>query len=378
MHCEVCIIGAGVVGLALARELGRRSALATRGICLLEQEDSFGQHSSSRNSEVIHAGLYYPQGSLKARLCLQGRELLYDYCQRRRISHQQTGKLIVAQEGEEAALHVLQQNALDSGVAEPDLVWLDKTRLGTLEPAVRGAAALFSRRSGIVDSHGLMQQLLADACAAGVDYAPCTRVNGIEAMDAGGFVVRLQSGSQREAVRLRCRTVINCAGLQALELAQGIEGLTSEALPELAWVKGHYFSYRGTSPLRHLLYPLPERSGLGLGIHATLDLAGQLRFGPDTEPVQQLDYGVDASRREQFAAAIRRYLPSLDAARLQPDYAGIRARLAAPGMADFIVSDGDASGMPGLIQLFGIESPGLTASLALAVMVADRVSTQYC
>jgi len=377
INAGTCIAGAGIIGLAVARALARkhRNLQSASDIWLLEREPQIAVHSSSRNSEVIHAGLYYPPDSLKARYCLRGRELLYDYCKTRRIAHRVTGKLVVAQKDELDRLEALRLNALNSGLEPADLVLLESSDIRSLEPSVHAHAALFSRRTGIIDSHQLMDSLLHETREAGANFVANCNVEHILPGE-NHFDVTVRSGSGPSATRsiLRCQNFINCAGFLASELASQIEGFPKGDIPPAELVKGSYFSYRGRPPFRHLVYPLPTASGPGLGIHATIDMGGNVRFGPDTEVIDTVDYRVDEARKAGFVTAIHRYYPELDCSRLHPDYAGIRSRVAS---GDFIIADGDNQGMPGLIQLFGIESPGLTASLALAEAVAERLD-QYC
>lgn len=377
INVGTCIAGAGIIGLAVARALaGQEHKLKSRSdIWLLEREPQIAVHSSSRNSEVIHAGLYYPPDSLKARYCLRGRKMLYDYCKSRKVPYRLTGKLVVAQADELDSLEALHLNALNSGLESADLELLERSEIRHLEPSVHADAALFSRRTGIIDSHQLMDTLLHDAREGGANFvANCTVEHILPGK--GHFDVTVRSGSGPSVTRsiLRCQNFINCAGFRASELAGQIEGFPEREIPTTELVKGSYFSYRGQSPFRHLVYPLPATSGPGLGIHATIDMAGNVRFGPDAQVIDTVDYRVDETRKAGFVAAIRRYYPELDCSRLQPDYAGIRSRVAC---GDFVITDGARQGMPGLIQLFGIESPGLTASLALAEAVAERLD-QYC
>lgn len=357
---DICIVGAGVVGLAIARQLAESRRFSGRHIVLLEQHEAYGQETSSRNSEVIHAGLYYPTDSLKTRLCIRGRELLYDYCQRYRVPHRRLGKLIVAAASEASALAALAGQADANG---QQLQWLTASQLKSLEPAITAEYALLSPETGIIDSHVLMSSLLHQAGNAGVDFVPNTQVTEVEP-DSNGFVIH--TVNNRQKYRFHCRLLINSAGLQAQALAGRIEGADQSLIPALHPCKGNYYSYRGKSPFSRLVYPLPDRHALG--IHATLDMAGQLRFGPDAQYVQTHDYEVDQGLAGIFAEAIRSYFPQLQADRLLPDYVGIRPKLQAPDadFSDFHISDGRQQGMPGLIQLFGIESPGLTAALALA------------
>lgn len=361
---DLCIVGAGVVGLAIAEEFS--AALPSSfSILLLEQHERFGQETSSRNSEVIHAGIYYTPGSLKARLCASGRDMLYEYCQRHGVAHRRTGKLIVAQEGELGVLEDLSSRAAANGVLS--LQWLDSAGIKAREPLVHGHSALFSPDSGIIDSHGLMASLLHRAEAAGVLYAPHSRVVRIEPA-VNAFIVDAICGPQAQEYRFAATRLVNAAGLQAARLAGSIVGLNPDHIPGMQISKGNYFRYAAPAPFSHLVYPVPEKDQRGLGIHATLDLAGQVKFGPDVELDGELDYRVNPARRALFADAVRRYFPTLRDEVLVPDYAGLRPRLAAASgqQTDFLVQDAMQHGLSGLVQLFGIESPGLTASLALA------------
>ncbi len=361
---DCLVIGAGVIGLACAAQMAR----VGHGVMLVEQELRIGEHTSSRNSEVIHAGIYYPPGSLKARLCVEGRELLYRWCEDHDINHRRIGKLLVAvTEAEIAALEALEANARRSGVETLEQVSMDLLR--ELEPAVAGVAALFSPQTGIIDSHNYMESLLAEVQRLGADLALDTRVERL-ALGADGWVV--EGISCGESFKLNARCVINAAGLFASHLAARIEGLAPTHVPTIHWCQGRYFSYSGRAPFNHLVYPMPEVNTAGLGVHATLDLGGQVRFGPDVAWTQVLDYRVDVSLREPFAHAIRRYFPSVDANRLIAGYSGIRPKLSGPGQAaaDFSIQGPESHGLPGLVNLFGIESPGLTASLAIARYVS--------
>lgn len=353
---DVAVIGAGVVGLAVARALAERG----REVVLIEAAHAFGTGISSRNSEVIHAGLYDPAGSLKARLCVRGKALLYDYCAARGIAHRRCGKLVVA--SREADLPRLAQLAA-AGAANGvgDLRRLDRAEVQALEPALDVAGALLSPSSGIVDSHGLMTSLLADAEARGASLALASPVTGGERM-GDRWRLRIEDG-----FALDVRLVVNAAGLSASRVAESL----GVAAPRLRYARGHYFSLPGRAPFQHLVYPLPVDGGLG--VHLTLDLGGQARFGPDvqwlpdTDPAG-LDYTVDPALAPRFEAEVRRYWPGLPDGALQPAYSGVRPKLAGPGEApaDFVID----RTQPGLVNLFGIESPGLTASLALAELVA--------
>ncbi len=361
---ECVVVGAGVVGLAVARAL----ALAGHEVLVLEAEAAIGTGTSSRNSEVIHAGIYYPTGSLKARLCVQGKQQLYRYCTARRIRHQRIGKLIVACMADELpVLEAYRVQAQRNGVS--DLRWVEAAELAVLEPEVQAVRALLSPSTGIIDSHELMLSLQGELEAAGGDIALRSPVQAIHA-ESGGFRIRC---ADAERTQLHCRRLVNSAGLQAIRLAQAIDGLPAECVPPGYFAKGHYYALSGRAPFRHLVYPVA--TGGGLGVHVTLDLAGAVRFGPDLRWVADLDYGFDDSRRAEFIAAIRRYYPGLDATRLQPAYTGIRPKITGPGepAADFMIQGPAAHGVPGLVNLFGIESPGLTAALAIAEEVAGRL-----
>lgn len=357
---EAVVVGAGVVGLAITR------ALALRGVqvLLLEREARAGSGTSSRSSEVIHAGLYYRPGSLKAALCVPGRRLLYRYCRERRVPYRQCGKLVVATDpSEEAYLDRLSQRAEENGV--DDVTQIGAARLNTLEPHVRGTSALLSPCSGIVDSHALMLSYQADAEAAGATIAFRTPV--VEAAIAGGKIGLRTGGSEKAEVE--ADLVIDAAGLDAWEFSARLAGLEPAAIPPRFLAKGNYFSLSGAvSPFRHLVYPVPEPGGLG--IHLTFDLGGQARFGPDVEWVDKIDYAVDPGRGRRFYAAIRRYWPDLPDGALVPAYAGIRPKTATNDQSDFVIQGPGETGHKGYVALYGIESPGLTASLAIAERVA--------
>jgi L-2-hydroxyglutarate oxidase LhgO len=359
---DCIVIGAGVVGLALARHLAYQSL----EVVVLEAEDRIGTGISSRNSEVIHAGLYYPTGSLKARLCVEGRRTLYAYCEAHGIAHRCCGKLVVAtDESQIEALGHFWARAEANGVE--DLDWLEPAEARRLEPEMRCVAALFSPSTGIIDSHGLMRHLRWDAEAAGASVVLRSPVLG-GCAKACGLEIRV-GGDQPMA--LQAARVFNCAGLGAQAVARAIEGIRLEAIPHLHLAKGNYYGLSGQAPFSRLVYPVPSEGGLG--VHLTLDLAGQARFGPDVEWVEREDYTVDPRRADRFYGEIRKYWPDLPEGALQPAYAGIRPKLHGPGEAapDFLVQREDAHDVPGLVNLFGIESPGLTACLALAEE-ADR------
>ncbi len=360
------VVGAGVVGLAIAR------AVAQQGIetIVLEAEAHFGQGVSSRNSEVVHAGLYYPAHWRKTTACLRGRRLLYDYAEQHGVSFRKCGKLVVAQdEGEEAQLAALMERASGRGVE--GLQWLGAEQARALEPHLRCSAALLSAESGLIDTHGLMLALLGDAESHGAALA-CRSPFAGAAPCAGGW--RVRTGGH-EPFALQTRWLVNAAGLQAQAVASAIEGVPADRIPAPHWAKGNYFKLQGRSPFARLVYPVPVPGGLG--VHLTLDLQGQARFGPDVEWVDRTDdYRVDPGRGAAFHAQIRRYWPGLPADGLAPDYAGIRPKLHGPGepARDFEIDAPARHGLPGLVQLFGIESPGLTASLALADEVVGLLS----
>ncbi len=361
---DCVVVGAGVIGLAVARRLAR----AGREVVVVEAADAIGTETSSRSSEVIHAGIYYPAGSLKARLCVAGKEALYAYCAAQGIPHKRLGKLIVAtNEREEAGLAALQAKAAANGVY--DLTWLGAAEARRLEPAVRCSAALLSPSTGIVDSHALMLSLQGEAEAAGAMIAfetPVLRGEG----KGGGILVETGGAAP---MRLRAALLVNCAGLDAPALSHRIAGVEKARIPTPYLAKGSYFTLSGRSPFLHLIYPMPEPGGLG--VHVTLDMAGQARFGPDVEWVRARRYEVDPCRAQQFYAAIRTYWPALPDGALQPGYSGIRPKISAPGApaADFAIHGPAETGLPGYAALYGIESPGLTASLAIADAVAEKL-----
>lgn len=359
-----CIVaGAGVVGLAVARALARRG----QEVLIVEREAAIGTGTSSRNSEVIHAGLYYPPGSLKARLCVEGRAALYAYAAERGIPHRRCGKLIVATSAaQHAALDAIRARAEAAGVG--DLVRLTGADARAMEPELACTAALFSPSTGIVDSHALMLSLLAEAEAAGALLALASRVRGVEATGAGFVVTTEDPGGA--AFAMRARAFVNAAGLDAPALAAATRGLDPRHVPRAFFARGNYYALPGRAAFSHLVYPVPEPGGLG--VHLTLDLGGGMRFGPDVEWIHGVDYRVNGARRAHFEAEIRRYWPALPEGALAPSYCGIRPKLTGPGLpaADFRIDGPSRHGLAGLVNLFGIESPGLTAALALAERVA--------
>ena len=363
---ECVVVGAGVVGLAIAR------ALALRGheVLVLEAEKTFGTHTSSRNSEVIHAGIYYPTGSLKASTCVAGNRLLYEYCRKQRVDFQKTGKLIIATSpGQIDLLKAYQVQGKLNGVDGLKLV--SQARLKQMEPDVSGLAALWSQSTGILDSHGLMLSLLGDLENAGGTLVLQTRVRRFRQLRDG---LEIDVEAQGEQMKLQCRRLVNSAGHGAIPLATAS---AIENLPDGYFPAGHYYSYPGKSPFRHLVYPVAARGSLGL--HATLDLAGQLKFGPDLDWRDRLDYSFDPdeNRLRYFESCIRDYYPGLEVSRLQPGYVGVRPRISSqhePAL-DFNIAGTHNHGINGLVQLFGIESPGLTACLAIADEVVARLDT---
>ena len=367
---DTVVIGAGVVGLAVAREL----ALRGREVIVLEKNRAIGEETSSRNSEVIHAGIYYPPGSLKARLCVEGRQRLYAYCAEKGIAHRRCGKLIVAvHEAQRMKLDALRRAGAANGTT--DLEPLDAREIAALEPAVRGVAALWSPSTGIVDSHALMLAYRGDLERAGGSVALRARCT---AAAREGDLMRLSCDVDGDATELRARVVVNAGGLHALDVAE-LLALPGPPLPAPRYAKGNYFVCHGKSPFAHLVYPVPEDGGLG--IHATLDLAGRTRFGPNVEwlpagtRAADLDYAVDPRLAAKFYAAIKTYWPGIPDGSLEPAYAGVRPKISGPGepAADFAIRVLAESGPPRVVQLFGIESPGLTASLAIAAHVAGLV-----
>ena len=359
---DCVVVGAGVVGIAAARAL----ALAGREVIVLDAAEGIGTATSSRNSEVIHAGIYYPRGSLMARLCVDGRKMLYRYCAERGVPFINCGKLIVASSGDEASLLPAIQARADANGVE-GMRRLSSEEAREMEPNLTCTAALWSPTTGILDSHAYMLALQGDAEAAGAAFVFHSPVTSGQVVDNA---VELAVGGPDPA-RLRCRLLVNSAGLHAPDLARAISGFPHRFVPQSYYAKGSYFTLDGRSPFSHLIYPVPVAGGLG--VHLTLDLAGQARFGPDVEWVDRIDYSVDARRSAGFYDAVRRYWPGLQDGVLKPGYCGIRPKLAPKGApaADFMVQGRERHGVRGMVNLFGIESPGLTASMALAELVRD-------
>lgn len=357
------IIGAGVIGLAVARQL----ALQGREVLILEAAESFGTETSSRNSEVIHAGIYYPRGSLKARLCVSGRGQLYDFCEAYGVPYRRCGKLIVAtSESQLPELQTIQSAAEANGVR---LEFFSRAQALALEPQLVCEGALHSPMTGIIDSHAYMLALLGQAESRGATLVTATRVTRMQ-LSAGTVLI----GVNNQAPDLQANMVINSAGLHAPQVAALIEAFPAEHVPTPYFAKGNYFTLTSRSPFERLVYPIPEPGGLG--VHLTLDLAGRARFGPDVQWIDECEYQVEAQRAERFYAAIRAYWPELPDGALQPGYAGIRPKISGPtqAAADFRVDGPEVHGIGGVVNLFGIESPGLTASLALASYVAAKVA----
>ncbi|SPP93022.1 NAD(P)/FAD-dependent oxidoreductase [Bradyrhizobium vignae] len=362
---DAVVVGAGVVGIAIAREL----AMAGREVILLDGESHFGSWTSSRNSEVVHAGLYYAIGSNKADLCVKGKHLLYEYCRARNVPHRQSGKLVFATtQTQIAVLDELKSKGEAAGV--DDLRLLSPGSVQALEPALTCAAALHSPSTGIVDSHALMLSMLGEAEERGAVFARNTLVERVaERGDGWDIWIR----GEDDAV-VSARVLVNAAGLGAQKVASVIEGFDAKYVPPLRLARGVYFAYDGRVPFSRPIYPVPEAGGLGL--HLTLDMAGQARFGPDVEWIDEIDYDVDATRKPRFLAAARAIWPNIDPGRLHPAYAGIRPKISGRGepAGDFVISSESEHRRRGLVNLFGIESPGLTASMAIARSVLEKLS----
>ena len=372
---DCVVIGAGVIGLAVAREM----ALQGRETILLERESAFGTISSARNSEVIHAGIYYPKDSLKARLCVEGNRMLYEYCRTHHVATQPYGKLIVASDDSQlddlqAILYKAQQNNV------PEIKMITGEQAKSMEPELQCSAALLSASTGIVDSHGFMLSLLGGFEDAGgmIAYqSPLISAKPIGSKAQDGFELEI-GGS--DAMKIQTKLLINCAGMSAPAIAKKIEGLAQEQIPKAYFAKGNYFSLSGKSPFKHLIYPIPEPGGLG--VHLTLDMGGQAKFGPDVEWLEiddenQIDYTVNPKRGESFYAAVRKYWPGLKDNALQPDYSGVRAKIVPPNVpaGDFCFNTPKDHGLEGLFNLYGFESPGLTSSLAIAKYLEGQIKS---
>jgi len=377
---DAVVIGAGVVGLAISRALARRG----REVVVLERNCRIGSVTSARNSEVVHAGIYYPQNSLKARSCVRGRDLLYEYCENNGVSFKRCGKLIVAtSDSQVIKLQSIQEKASANGVH--DLQILDRHEVSTLEPNVECYAALLSPSTGVVDSHAFMVAIQGDLEDAGGAVAFNAPFEGCRRLQNGQ--VRIKVGGD-EPMELSCKLLVNSAGLVAPHVASLIEGMPTGKIPKAYFAKGNYYSLLGKSPFTRLVYPVPQQAGLG--VHATVDLSGQVRFGPDVEWVsfdcphlllsEGRHYHVDPERADSFYSEVRKYWPALPDAALVPDYSGIRPKIVGPGeqSADFVVSGPADHGVPGVVNLLGIESPGLTASLAIAEHVEQLLGYEVC
>lgn len=361
---DATVIGAGVIGLAVARAL----ALAGKSVLILEREDQIGSGISSRNSEVIHAGLYYASGSLKERLCVAGRHLLYGFCESHKVPHRRCGKLIFANaDTQTAQLEEIAKRGEAAGV--DDLELLDSVQAEKLEPALGCAAAILSPSTGLIDSHALMLSLLGEAEDNGAILGRNTALERIE-FTQNGWIVHAAN------VAYESEIFVNAAGLEGWDVAKSIDALDARDIPAMHLAKGNYFEYSGRIPFQRLIYPIPEPGGLG--VHLTFDMAGRPRFGPDVEWVDEIEYSVDPARKPGFVVAAQNIWHGLDPDSLNPAYCGIRPKLSGLGdpAADFLIQDEAVHGLPGLVNLFGIESPGLTASLAIGDSVAGSVLKQ--
>ena len=366
---QTIVIGAGVVGLACARSMARSG----REVLIIEQHDAIGTETSARNSEVIHAGIYYPKGSLKAELCVSGREMLYRYCAENGIEHKRTGKLIVATADDQVdALQEIKRKAHDNGVT--DLAWVSREEALEREPALHCVGALVSPSTGIVDSHQLMVTLLGEAENHGATLALNTKVTSVS-FENGLYTVNT-TDVDGEEMSLTCAELIVAGGLHSQTLGRNFAGLPENTVPPQHYARGCYFTLSGKAPFSTLIYPAPEQAGLG--IHLTLDMGGQARFGPDVTWVDEPNYDVPEERRSAFAEAIRKYYPDLNEDALQTGYAGVRPKIQASGEAarDFMIADEKQHGLKGLVMLYGIESPGLTAALAIGSRVSDLIMQQ--
>jgi L-2-hydroxyglutarate oxidase LhgO len=362
---DCVVVGAGVVGLAVARSL----AMAGREVIILDRAEGIGTETSSRNSEVIHAGIYYPANSLMARFCVAGRRMLYPFCAEKGVPHRNCGKLIVAtNDAEDAMLAGIQKRAETNGVEGMRV--LSAAEAVAMEPALRCTSALLSPTTGIIDSHAFMVALQGDAEAAGAVAVFFSPIMGGRVTDAG---IEIDVGGA-DPMTLRCRLLVNSAGLHAPDVADRIAGMPKEHIPTAYYAKGNYFTLQGRSPFSRLIYPVPVPGGLG--VHITIDLGGQARFGPDVEWIDAIEYSVDPARCDGFYSAVRKYWPELKDGALHPGYAGIRPKIVPKGAPaqDFVVQGQGTHGVPGLVNLFGIESPGLTASMAIGAFVSEMTA----
>ncbi len=367
-HIDTCIVGGGVVGLAIAREL----AQPTSEVFVLEQADDYGLGVSSRSSEVIHAGIYYQKGSLKSTLCIKGKSVLYEYCSKRKVPHYRCGKLIVAMdELEEEILESIRLTAIQNGV--DDLTYWSKDQLSEREPGVQASLALHSPSTGIVSSRELMGAFVADLSNQGGQLVLNTRVESISRIENGFLLNCIIDGKPFD---ISTRVLVNAAGLGAQSLAGRCDFIKRSDIPELFLCRGRYFAYGGRNPFNHLIYPVPEKTGAGLGVHATIDLGGQLKFGPDVEYVDDEDYSISDDRLDAYYNAAKKYFPGLERDKLLPGYVGIRPKLQGPGdsVRDFCIQSQVDHGVPNYLQLFGMESPGLTSSMAVAEYVSHLLT----
>tara|TARA_B100001123_G_scaffold3777_1_gene5066 strand:- start:946 stop:2046 length:1101 start_codon:yes stop_codon:yes gene_type:complete len=357
---ETVVIGAGVIGLAIARAL----SAAGREVIILEKADMIGTETSSRHSEVIHAGIYYEQNSLKAEFCVAGKKAMYAFCDDHGVEYERCGKIIVATDEDQLPeLNRIKLNAAANGV--DDLEWMTPSQVATLEPSVFCVGALWSPSTGILDSHSYMLALQGDAEENGAVLALLTPICGGQVVNDG---IRLDCGGE-VPMSITADLVINSAGLWAQSVAGSISGVPADAIPTGYYCKGNYYTMTGRPPFTRPIYPVPEKAGLG--VHVTVDLGGQVRFGPDVEWVDHIDYDVDPLRADKFYSAVRKYYPDLPDGSIQPGYSGIRPKIQAPGepARDFVIQGPKEHGVPGLVNLFGIESPGMTSSLAIADFV---------
>jgi len=371
-HFDVVVAGAGVIGLSIARAL----SLSGRGVLVIESEPTIGRGISCRNSEVIHAGLYYPPSSLKAKLCVAGRDLLYRYCAEKGVDCKRLGKLLVATQAEQQdKLDLILANAIACGVR--DLRRLDSAQAHALEPNLNCVGALLSPSTGIVDSHALLLALQGDALASGVEFAFNTTIE-VGERNQRGIEITARDRMSGDRFSIEAQNFVNAAGLGAIAIARSIEGFPASTIPRPYLARGCYFALSGAPPFSRLVYPVPVEGGLG--VHLTLDLSGQARFGPDLEWIDKIDYRVDPRRADAFFSEIRRYWPSLASGSLTPAYAGIRPKISGPGepAADFCIAGPSEHGVPGIVNLFGIESPGLTSCLAIANLVRDELNLSEC